>query len=425
LRKSALFYLLSVQFSEYKRLSLQAIVIIAFLVAIATLTVGLGKGILAGVNKAREQFPPGVLTVTPKDVSISILKLSVGKIGDDNLVEIKALEGVKQVHAQMNIKIPLKAEAEFMGQQAVSDVALLGIDEELVKGDVKSPLKFTYDANDANTPIPVVLPMLFADIFNLAYAESMGFPRLNEEYVLGKHFTLYCGDSYVFGTSGETTATAFRCQIVGITKTANLVNGGYIPLSAAKYLNEKNGKDKDFYSKVFVETTPQNISAVEKKITDMGFAVESNSAVLEKIRFASQVLVGLLLVFALTVICISLMSLYNLYSSLYEARRQELGLMRCVGATRHTLTILCLSETLLRTALAGIVGGGVAFWVLRWADRSLLGMLPKISFIPESFIPLSVWDVCSIVLIMIMLCVGLVFPKIYSLGRTVPSQLMD
>lgn len=99
--------------------------------------------------------------------------------------------------------------------------------------------------------------------------------------------------------------------------------------------------------------------------------------------------------------------------------------MRCVGATRHTLTILCLSETLLRTALAGIVGGGVAFWVLRWADRSLLGMLPKISFIPESFIPLSVWDVCSIVLIMIMLCVGLVFPKIYSLGRTVPSQLMD
>ena len=282
MRKSALFYLLSVQFSEYKRLSLQAIVIIAFLVAIATLTVGLGKGILAGVNKAREQFPPGVLTVTPKDVSISILKLSVGKIGDDNLAEIKALEGVKQVHAQMNIKIPLKAEAEFMGQQAVSDVALLGIDEELVKGDVKSPLKFTYDANDANTPIPVVLPMLFADIFNLAYAESMGFPRLNEEYVLGKHFTLYCGDSYVFGTSGETTATAFRCQIVGITKTANLVNGGYIPLSAAKYLNEKNGKDKDFYSKVFVETTPQNISAVEKKITDMGFAVESNSAVLDK-----------------------------------------------------------------------------------------------------------------------------------------------
>ncbi len=427
MRLSGILYLLRIQFREYRLLSFQAIFVVAFLVAGLLLTEVTTKGIISGINRAKAQFPRGQLIVSPKHINVSGLGLSVGKLTDDSLKEISAIKGVEAVNPQMGLKVPLRAEAEMMGQRAASDIVLIGIDEAMVKDKISPNYRFTYDPAKDDA-IPVMVPALFFDLFNLAYAESIGFPKLNDKFITGRKFTLYCGESLVFGPSAASAAMAdsvYQCRIVGVCDVPGLTSGGYIPLSAAKYLNKRNKQPTDVYLKALVKTDPVLVPEIEKAIGDLGFMVESNRAVLDRIRFASEVIIGLIVVFAVTVLTIAFICLFNLYTNLYELRRQDFGLMRCVGASQAFILFFCVLETLLRTILAGVLGGGLTYLGLVYANAKLIKVLPQVSFLPTVLLPVTVTDVVLMILAVTVLCLAISFQRISGICRTVPARLIE
>src|SRR5690606_2775145 len=108
------------------------------------------------------------------------------------------------------------------------DAVFIGVNGELMKGAVREGYTFSFDETTSQ-PIPVIVPQLFLDMYNLGYADGVGFPKINEEFLIGKRFTLELGENYITGaTTGK--KQVLICQIVGLSADSSLIAGVYIPL---------------------------------------------------------------------------------------------------------------------------------------------------------------------------------------------------
>lgn len=426
MRPTSALYLLRAQLREHGRLYAQAAFVVAFLVMALAITLAMGRGIQTTVAKARAQFPEGRLTVLPQTVTLSVLNFRVGNLTDETIAEIAALPGVEKVSPQAIVQIPLRGEIEIMGQRGESDIVLIGTDRSLVADDVAPGYSFSFDPETTDMMIPVIVPALFLDVFNMAFAESMGFPKINNKALIGRKATVHCGESSMFdGLSTPTGIPPKVCQIVGVTSAPGHVGGAYIPMEATRYLNELAGKDTTKYSTLFVRADAAHLSEVEGAVRDMGFPVESNREILDKIDFASRIVSGVVSAFAALIAAISLLCLLNLYSTLYSSRRTEMGLMYCIGAERRLVVGLAVSEILLTVVPVGLAGGGIAYFGLRFADTRLLALFPETALLPEAFLPLSLADALGLVIGVSAVCLCAALPTLLKTARATPARLLD
>lgn len=356
-----------------------AVFTVAFAASVVLAVVGTGRGLMRGiVAKAEEALPPDVLTVKPKSANVLMFNVSAPGLDRRTVDRIRALPGVGFVAPQMALKMPLRANGTVMGQTAETDCFVVGVEGAAVADSINSGMSFDDpadtrpDDNHETAPIPVVIPRIFLDMYNQAYAESVGLPKINEDFMKGKHFTLVLGGSVLLGEAGNPTRKArwLKCRIVGMTSNPSYMRAGLmIPLSRAESLNAWwSGAPADRYSSAFVKVRDtQEADAVARSIRRMDLVVESQNEFLGKIRFASRAATAMGAVFAAIVVAIGAVGILNTFALIMAERREEVLLLRAVGATRRRVMALYGSEA----AVIGLAGGtlaaavcGTALWLV-------------------------------------------------------------
>lgn len=414
--------------AERKGRTVSTVLVIAFAVAVVMVVVALGFGFVRGiVVKAREAFPPTVLMVKPRTLNVSILSFNTGVINDRVLESVRKMPGVEYAAPQLALKMPLRAEGEVMGQTAETDALVVGIGPEVVKSDVRSGFKFDYDETSTE-PVPCIVPNLFLDMYNLAYAESMSLPKINDNFAMGKTFKLMMGETYLFGDAGNNTGKKMevKCRIVGLSPNPSLKAGVLIPLRYAQEFNRwYTGKDASSYSAMHVKVAEvSQVDGATSAIVAMNLVVDNPKSDLEKFQFVAGAAGAILALFALAIAAIAAVGIFNTFSLIMSQRRGEAGLMRAVGATRRVVAGLYLLEVGAIGFCGGILGALFSSALLRWADGEILGRLPKVSFLPEHLFATSPLIAFGCVLGAIALSVAATLPVIIGTANTPPAALV-
>lgn len=417
-------YVVRGNLAERKMRTATAVFVIAFAVGVVMVVVALMLGFLQSATaKAREVFPPGVLVVKPKAVNIAVLAINTGAITDGTVEQIRSMPGVEYAAPQLSLKMPMRVEIEIMGQVISSDAAVVGIDPQLVQADVKKGFTFSNNINTSE-PVPSVLPRYLLDIYNLAYSESMGLPKINETFAIGKLATLYLGDSFLTGEQQK--RREIPCRIVGLTSDPSLVMGALIPIAwAQEFNNWYHGPRETKYTAVHVKVKDlEHLDQVTSSVQGMNLLVESKRDTLEKIHFATRAVGAVSAAFALIVVAIAAVSIFNTFSIIMGQRRGEVGLLRAVGGTRRIVTWLFVMEVGVIGLLGGILGVGATWALLGWADKAILMRLPKISILPDHVFRVT-WPVVVACLVgAVLLSLAASLPMILRTTHRPPANLI-
>lgn len=415
--------------AERKLRTFSAVFVIAFAVAVVMIISAIGFGFLRGaMRKAEEAFPPGLLLAKPRAMNISVLTFNTGILNDKVVARVRQLPGVEYAAPQLSLKMPLRAQGEVMGQQAETDAIVVGIDPVVVQQDVKPGFSFRFDP-DSSHPVPVVLPRYFLDMYNLAYADSMGLPKINESFALGKTFTLFLGETYLLGDTGNSQGKKKQvtCQIVGLTSNPSLFVGALIPLQYAEKFNQwYTGLESTNYTAMHVRVRDlAHLDDVTSRIQDLGLVVESHKETLERFQFVARAVATTTALFAAIVVVIAAVSVFNTFSLIMNQRRGEVGLLRAVGGSRRFVTWLFVWEVAALGLFAGLIGTTASWILLHWADRRILAHLPHASFLPEHMFYAN-WELVGILIAgATLLSVIATLPVILGTTRTPPASLIS
>lgn len=394
MRAANFLYIVYGNLAERKGRTLGTILVVAFAAAVVTAVAAVSFGFLRGmVEKAEAALPPDILTVKPKSMDISFLSLTAGGLTPQAVSRIEKLPGVEWVSPQLALRMPLRASGSVLGQSAETDAVVVGVGPEVVRDDLfpgydfNDPPDLGEDNDHSTAPVPTVVPRFFLDMYNLAYAESVGLPKINESFLRGKDITLHLGETYLLGSTGNEGGKTRQVtlRVVGLTSNPSLMSGIMIPLSRAESLNEwYTGKKTRNYNAAHVKVAePSRFDEITSAIRSMDLIVESQRERLDQIRFvarAGSVTVG---AFAAVILVIAAVSILNTFALIMNERRGEVGLLRAVGGTRRTVTALYAAEAAAVGLLGGLAGALVSGLLLSLLDRKILSSLPQVTFLPE------------------------------------------
>lgn len=381
-------YIVAGNLVEKKWRTFFAVFVIAFAVLVALAVTAISTGLLKGLQqRAADLFPPTVMMVKPKTVSLAMLAFNTAVIDQAAVDKIQDLPGVAKVEPQLSLRVPLRMEVEIAGQYAVTDAVVIGVEPSTLASSVRIGTTFAY--NEATSqPIPCLVPRLLLDMYNLAYADSIGFPKINEDFLIGKKFTMDLGQTYLAGGAGG-KQTKMLCQVVGMVSDASLVPGVYMPIEYAREINRwYTGNDDQPYTalRVIIDN-PLQVDSVTGALSGMGLMVEGNRWAYDSITAAIRISTLLLYTFAVIILIVTTFSILNLFSLIMAHRTGEMRLFLAVGATRRSLRWLYFSEAL-AIALAGAIAGGcVAFFALRGIERLARERLEQMHLADLSLIP--------------------------------------
>lgn len=403
--------------------------VIAFAVAVVMVICALGLGFLRGaVQKAEQLFPPSLLLVKPKTLNLAMLKFNTADITAETVRRISGFPGVEFAAPQLSLKMPLRAEGEIMGQVATTDAVMVGIDPVVVKPDVGKGFTFAYD-EASSTPVPCIVPRYFLDMYNLAYADSMGLPKINESFALGKEFTLILGETYLLGASGNDGGRQAHvpCRVVGLTDNPSLFTGVLIPLRHATELNRwYRGAQVEKFNAMHVKVNDvQKVDEVTSRILDLGLAVESRKETLEKFLFVARAAGLLTVLFAAAVLAVAAVSIFNTFSLIMNERRGEIGILRAVGGTRRGVTLLFVAEAAAVGLVGGVLGASACWGLLSWGEKRILAALPKVTFLPDQVFLLDWRLAVTCIAGGVLLSVLATLPVILQTTNTAPVRLIS
>jgi len=412
MRCSNFFYMIATNLAEKKWRTVFAVFVIAFAVTVALAVTAVSSGLLRGIQeRAKDMFPPTVVMAKPKTVALAMLAFNASSITDETVKKIQAVPGVSKVMPQLSLKIPLRVEVEIAGQYAVTDAVVIGIDPEIAKANLLPNVHFEYD-DQTSQPMPVMVPRVLLDMYNLAYAESMGLPKLSESFLVGKKFTMVFGQTYMTGSAGG-KQDKLLCQVVGLSDDNSLVPGAYIPMEYAQRLNAwYSGNSQQPYTALqVVIDRPDQVPGVSKELSDLGLMVEGKQWAYESITFATRAGTALLYGFALLILLVTSFSILNLFSLIMAHRTEEMRLLTAVGGTRATLRWLYFSEAL-TIAITGVLLGGVfVVSILMWLERRIRDRLEsmeigEISVLPERIFAFDFMPVTFVIIIVLAMSVA-------------------
>ena len=399
---------------ERKGRTLSAVLVIAFTVGVVLAVASLCNGFLRGiVRKAAEVFPPTVLMVKPKTLNVALLSFNAAFIDKKVIENVRALPGVADASAQLSMKMPLSMEVEIYGQHAETDGVVVGVAPETVAKEVDRHFTFDYDPQSTE-PVPAVMPRFLLDMYNLAYADSVGLPKINEDYLLGKHFLLHIGTTIFMGGGSSNKTADIHCQVVGLSSNPSLVAGIYIPLQHAEELNRwYTGKETENYTALHVTVKDlDKLDTVTSSIQAMNLQVEGNKETFETIRLTTHAAGLVIALFATVIVIIAIVSIINMFGLIMMQRSGEAALMQAVGATQRLIASLYAAETFAIGLAGGLIGVAITLPLLRFVDHRVLASLPKLPFLPGSLFAASFWLLVACVVGAVAFSVLAVLPTV-------------
>lgn len=154
----------------------------------------------------------------------------------------------------------------------------------------------------------------------------------------------------------------YKFMVSGILREKGFENDYsiFIPLKDADEINKKIEKvpaRKREYSKVLLKVdSPQNVSAVEEGVKEMGYEVFSLKEMLRGMRTFFLIIQAVLGGIASIALLVASLGIVNTMTMAIYERTREIGVMKAIGASRRDIIQIFLTESGVIGFLGGVFG---------------------------------------------------------------------
>jgi hypothetical protein len=370
---------------------------------------------------------------------------------------MRAMPGVAAVFPKMELTVPavLSGGASLLGSDIYTELIADGIDPDLVAGelgrghefrdledpssasaelipcwsdaDCRAPMYCSYSGLGAGTcrhPIPVIVSNHMIELYNGSICRAYGFPKLNPEVALGLTGDLAVGAS-TFRQSRRERVIELRLQLVGFSDRA-IPLGVTMPIGYVKRLNTAFGSadDAERFHSVIIDLESEAVAGeVAAAVRKLGFEVADHGQ--ERAALLITVLMLIFALVSLVIVAVAAINIMHVFFMLISERRQEIGVLRAVGATRGDIRTIILGEAAVVGLLAGITGVITALVACRLSDLAAESMIPDFPYKPDTFFSLEPGLMVAAVLFSIAFCVlGAAFPAARA-AATDPARVLS
>jgi len=383
-------------------------ILTAFGVAIGTASL-LGIVAFAGGLKAAvietltSQSPLTQITVQPKTEGESFLKSLVPKPEDSLTVEtisqLEEIPHVENVYPQLNYDNISSLRVNIWGQSFQTDTMIFGVPYEYLQEDLED----VQDWQSQEEPYPAIISRRIIDLYNLTVAPSNSLPNFSEADIIGLEFTLLPGQSTFFPQLSS-DAPSIKARIAGFSDKVDMI-GVTFPLELVRDLNQRQNPDgEERYLKLFVNIdAAENVEAVTNSIEGMGLYVKSTLMEIQIFEKNFRIItVGLSLI-SFIILFVAGLTIANTFLSSVNERREEIGIMRALGARRGDIQKIFLAEA----SILGLIGG-VAGVILAWlggfvVDAIALSAFPDVSSKPDTLLKYDGAIIIGVILFAVLL----------------------
>ncbi len=289
--------------------------------------------------------------ITTSDALVT-LDVTLGKTDDGEKLDNTTIEKLKALPNVTDV-IPV---LELAGQEKVDNITLdtttVSSTASLLKNEglkIESGRFFTQ--NETNS---IVITSAVAKVLNVPLEE-----------MLGKTVTLTLFQN---NTSGQTDKKSSYTPdtpytIVGvITGEENIV---YLSLQSLTTLSVES------YTKLKVKCSSTAVlSTVRDEIEGQGFVASSISETIDQANTVFKVIQIVLMVFGMIALIVSAIGMFNTMTIALLERTEEIGIMKAIGASRSSISLMFIMESTLMGFLGAL--GGV---ILGYLEGSIVNIL--------------------------------------------------
>ncbi len=446
---------------------------IGIVVGISTLLLFTALG--AGINSVvlEEIFVVRQLEVVPKSVDVGGGLFGGddgGGLTDETVDEIRRIPGVEEAFPKMKLTFPssVRGGEELFGQDLVAELVADGIPPRLVDdGDLIGELAFRdWEADlacsgdsecpaghacsegscrgvacpsddgaeacagpsycDAGTrrcrmPIPVIASPRLIEIYNGSLQTALGgaqgaisqLPELSAEDLVGFEFRATFGHSYL-GRSAEGEPVERKMRLVGFSDRA-IQMGATMPIGYVERLNREfggEGDDETFHSIVVKTTSNDAVARVARTIQEeLDLALSDRYEQSQRAGLLIMVLTVVFNLISLIILAISAINIMHTFLMILLERRQEIGLMRSLGATRTDIRLLILGESSLVGLAGGLLGILVGLGAIELIDYLFRTGLGDFPFKPDTLFAVHPWMLAAALGAALLFCwIGALLP---------------
>ena len=263
-------------------------------------------------------------------------------------------------------------------------------------------------------PIPLVISPYLLEVYNGSIHTALGdaqglpadLPRLTEDMLVGFEFDIVFGESFVGPRRGGDSLRR-RARIVGFSDRA-IQLGATMPIAYVERLNERFAGEEaaDIYHSILVETERnEDVPAVTRYIQDeMGLELSDRHQQAERAGLLILLLTLLFNLIALIILVVAALNITHTFSMMVMRRRDELGLMRALGATRKKIALLVIGEATVVGLLAGLAASILAYVLSIGVDLAFDRYVGDFPFKPDTLFAWSPWMLALGLAVAILFC---------------------
>ncbi len=419
---------------------------------VAALVFFLGLGLQVRGLLLAQVFSGEHLEVAPKgvDVNLFALRLDLGgeTLDDNDLAKLRDIPGVQAVFPKMRLVVPALASggSSIFGAGMQTEIVADGIDpalvaEELgdvfheVDGDPRArPVACTQDrdcgedaycdrgARECKPYVPVLISPYVVDLYNGAFSRAYGLPKLNPDALRGLAFDMAIGGSTLRPSSGRVVRE--RMRLAGVSDQA-ISLGVTLPLGHVRALNEALAGERAgqrYHSAVIEvgnhEVLPEVVAAVEGR----GFELRDGGA--RKAALVATAVTAVLGLVGLSLIVLAAAHIMHVFFLVVMVRRQEIGLLRAVGARRGDIRVLLLAEAAVVGLISGVIGSLTALAAASAANTLAAKHLPDFPFKPAEFFVFPAWLLASVLALAVAAALVGAMPSAFRAASGDPSDAL-
>lgn len=428
---------------------------VALAAAVLTFLLGLGRGIESAVIGELAPSDRIEVAASTSHIDIGPLRMALGSdvLGPEDLERLEGIEGVVSVWPKVGLAVPAVASggAGILGQSLVTELAVEGIDPDLLGGEMGGDYVFAarpqagldsvscwsdrdcpkgeycLDAPErkgvCRAPVPVVVSEKLIGLYNGSIRRAYGLPRLNPEAALGLGAEVQFGASS-FSASARKGVLRDRMQLVGFSDRA-MPLGVTLPLEEVQRLNAYFGdgdRQGGFDTVTLGLNSGRYMGTVTSAVRQLGYRVVQDDV--ERMAAAVSIATVVMALVGLAVVGVGVLGVIHTFALLVEGRRREIGVLRAIGASGLDVSLLFLSEAALVGLGGGVVGGACGVILGGVADSLFLGSLSFLPLIPESLFLFRPGLLGAVVLLAVGAAIGGAALPVWMAVRARPIEML-
>lgn len=310
--------------------------------------VALGIGIITFLLCMGFGVQKMIVNEVTKNNPINVIDINNGNLdnfvalSDDYVNKIRAIEGVSEVNRQVN------TGGKIILGESQMDVVIFGTTSEyldLLRVNIRvKDEKFSNEAEKA--------------IISDRLASLLGFSDPMEAVGRKLNYSIAISKEVSSSAAQEKLQEGNEIEVVGIVPGTNSAFM-YVPFGV---LHSDFGIDLAQNGKVVVGNM-ERFDTVKQQIEQMGFITESINELIVDINSFFNTIRGILVIFGVIVMSISVMGMLNTLSVSLLQRTKEIGILKALGTKRNDVFKMFIVESIIISFVGGVFGflGGFGF----------------------------------------------------------------